>query len=211
MPSEFDHPKSLRVLFPIIKGIATAIFWFFAAPIFTKNRRSIPQSGSLLIISNHISNTDPIVVQYASSRLVHFLARKELFSMGLLGKFVTWWRGIPIKQSSADKGAIKKAIEMLKSDAVVGIFPEGQLSPDGRLIELFEGTALIIRLAECPCICVGLKGSNKLMPHPSVIPRWSFRKIEARWGEPRTFTKSASTEDIMGWIESELKSLSDQE
>lgn len=130
--------------------------------------------------------------------------------MGLLGKFVTWWRGIPIKQSSADKGAIKKAIEVLKSGAVVGIFPEGQLSPDGKLIELFEGTALIIRMAQCPCMCVGLQGSNKLMPHPSVIPRWSFRRIEARWGQPRSFSKDSTTEEIMSWIESELLTLSDQ-
>ena len=130
--------------------------------------------------------------------------------MGLLGNFLRWWRTVPIKQSSADRGAIKKAIELLKAGEAVGIFPEGQLSPDGKLLDLFAGTALIVRLAETPCVCVGLRGTNKVMPHPSVIPRWAFTTVRAHWGEVRTFTKDTEQEEIMDWIESELRRLSGQ-
>lgn len=208
--ADFGHPISLRILFPFVKAFATLVFWLFAAPIRTLGRGRLPKSGALLVISNHISNTDPIVVQYACPRLVHFLARKELFNMGPLGWFIKWWRAVPIKQSSADKGAIKKAVELLREGRVVGIFPEGQLSPDGKLIELFEGTALIVRMAEATCVCVGLQGSNKLMPHPKVTPRWAFATIRANWGAPRKFTKQSTAIEIMDWIEAELRTLSGQ-
>lgn len=205
------HPASVRVCLPVLKTLVWLLFSFFFAPIRVRGLRNVPRSGPLLIISNHISNTDPVVVHFASPRLVHFLARRDLTEMGLVGKFVRWFRIIPIKQSSADKGAIRSAVETLKDGRCVCIFPEGQLSPDGKLIEMLPGTALIVRMAGVPCICVGLQGSNRMMPHPSVVPRWAFAWVTAHWGQPRTFSSDASVEEIMGWAESELLALSGQE
>ena len=205
------HPPLVGVLFPILRVVAFFVFLFFAAPLRILQKRNVRRSGPLLVISNHLSNTDPVVVQYSCPRLIHFLARKELFSMGGLGKFVRLWGAVPIKQSSADKGAIKRSIELLKAGECVGIFPEGQLSPDGRLLELFDGTALIVRLSGAPCVCVGLQGTNRVMPHPRVVPTWAFSRITATWGEVKEFSRESTTEEIMGWIESELKRLSHQE
>lgn len=202
-----SHPRSLKLLFPILKAIAFLIFHFFAAPIRTRGRANVPKRGALLVISNHLSNCDPVVVQYACPRLVHFLARKELFEMPGVKKFTQWFRAVPIKQSSPDKGALKKAIEYLSVDEAVAIFPEGQLSPTGELLELFEGTALIVRKSQATCICVGIRGSNNFMPHPTARPRWSFKAIRVAWGVPRKFHQEATTEEIMSWIENELRSL----
>lgn len=210
MPSPDDHPASLKLFFPFLKGVAFLIFGFFGAPVRAKDRKNVPMSGSLLVISNHLSNCDPVVVQYASPRLLHFLARKELFDMLFVRRIARWFRAVPIKQSSPDKGALKKAIELLRDGKAVGIFPEGQLSDTGKLLELFEGTALIVRKTGAPCICVGIKDSNKFMPNPKATPQWSFTAIKVRWGQVRQFDAEASTEEIMGWIESELKRLTDQ-
>lgn len=204
------HSKGAEAVFPFLRGIAYLLFGFFFSPIKIHNSSRVPKDGAVLVIANHLSNSDPVVVQYSCPRLVHFLARRELFEMGLLGKFVRWWRAIPIKQSSADKGAIKAAVELLKAGQPVGIFPEGQLSIDGKLLELFEGTALIVRMSGAPCICLGLKGTNKFMPAPRVFPRWGFCRIEAKWGEVRSFGRDTEAGEIMSWIESELKSLSGQ-
>lgn len=208
--SNSDHPRMLKVVFPLLRVAAYLLFLFFAAPLRVFGSYRVPRHGPLLVISNHISNTDPVVVQYACPRLIHFLARKELFDMGLLGRFTKWWGAVPIRQSSADKGAIKSAVQLLREGQAVGIFPEGQLSPDGNLIELLEGTALIVRLSGAPCVCLGLRGSNKMMPCPSVIPRWAFASVQARWGEVKTFCKDSTTEEVMSWVEAELRSLTDQ-
>jgi len=175
-----------------------------------RNANKVPMSGPLLVLSNHMSNTDPILVQYASPRLLHFMARRELFDWRFLGKFLKWWRAFPVTQSSADTEAIRRAIELINEGNAVCIFPEGQLSPDGILIELLPGAHLIVRRTECTCICVGLKGTNKLMPHPKLTPQFAKSWLTANWGEPRKFTRADSREDFMNWLESELRKLSDQ-
>ncbi|MBS1724129.1 MAG: 1-acyl-sn-glycerol-3-phosphate acyltransferase [Armatimonadetes bacterium] len=170
----------------------------------------MPRKGALLVISNHISNTDPVAVQFACPRILHFLARKELFEMKGIGFFLRWFRSVPIKQSSADRGAIRTAVELLKEGRPVCIFPEGQLSPDGRLVEVLPGAALIVRMSEAPCICVGIKNTNKMMPDPKTTPQWAFAVVRARWGEVRKFSKDVDPSEVVNWIESELKRLSGQ-
>ncbi len=211
MPGQPDsHPASLRFFFPVLKGIAGLLFCLLTAPIRPRERKNVPRTGALLVFSNHLSNTDPIVVQYSCPRLINFMARKELFEMRFLGPFIKWFRAFPVKQSSADKGAIRTALEHLKAGHAVGVFPEGQLSPDGKLIELLPGSALLVRMSGAPCICVGIQDSNKLMPDPQVVPKPSFTSIKATWGTVMNFDRSTTQEEIMDWIRSELLRLSGQ-
>jgi len=92
----------------------------------------------------------------------------------------------------------------------VGIFPEGQLSEDGELQEIKGGVALIIRMAPgVPVICCGLKDTNKIIPYGKIVPRPAFKRIDVTWGEPRSFAKGTSVEEITGWIEGQLRELTD--
>jgi 1-acyl-sn-glycerol-3-phosphate acyltransferase len=204
------HPLSFRIIYPFFRTFAWLFFLVLGAPMRRKNAKNVPKSGPLLVLSNHMSNTDPILVQYASPRLLHFMARRELFEWRFLGTFLKWWRAFPISQSTADTEAIRRAIELINEGNAVCIFPEGQLSPDGKLVELLPGAHLIVRRTETTCICVGLQGTNKLMPHPKMTPQFAKSWLTAKWGEPRKFTKADSREDFMNWLESELKKLSDQ-
>ncbi|MFX8692373.1 lysophospholipid acyltransferase family protein, partial [Acinetobacter baumannii] len=92
--------------------------------------RHVPRGGALLVIVNHQSNTDPPFVQLVCPRPIHFLARRQLWEWGGLVSFmVRAWRAVPISQATADRTAIKNALELLNQGRCVGIFPEGQLSP----------------------------------------------------------------------------------
>ncbi|MBS1715609.1 MAG: 1-acyl-sn-glycerol-3-phosphate acyltransferase [Armatimonadetes bacterium] len=211
MSNEDDrHSLGLRIAFPFLKIVAWSLFAFFAAPIRVKGAKNVPRTGPLLVFSNHVSNSDPVLVQYASPRLLHFMARRELFTMGLMGRFIRWFKAFPVTQSSADKGAIRRALDLVGSGHAVGVFPEGQLSPDGRLIELLPGAALLVRKTGAPCVCVGIRGVEKMMPYPTATPRWAFTTVTAHWGEPRSFGPDAKAEDILDWIGSELRRLSGQ-
>ncbi|MCU0315382.1 MAG: 1-acyl-sn-glycerol-3-phosphate acyltransferase [Fimbriimonadaceae bacterium] len=205
-----SHSIFLRIFLPLIRIFARLIFLLFGATLWVKGRRNIPKKGALLVIANHLSNTDPVALQLACPPLVHFLARRELWEMKGVGPIVRAWRAIPISQSTADRAALKSAIESLKRDKIVAIFPEGQLSPDGKLLPLLPGVALIIRMSGAPCICAGIKGTDGVMPHPEMTPRWSGRPITVEWGEVRKFEPHAKPEEILAWIESELRRLSHQ-
>lgn len=204
------HPLSFRIAYLIVRPFAWLVFLAFGAPMRRRLAKNVPMSGPLLVLSNHLSNTDPVLVQYGSPRLLHFMARRELFEWRFLGSFLRWWRAFPITQSSADTESLKRAVELLRDGNAVCIFPEGQLSPDGSLIELLPGAHLIVRRSEPICICVGLQGTNRLMPHPKMSPQWAGCWLTANWGEPRRFTRETSREEFMAWVESELRQLSGQ-
>lgn len=168
----------------------------------------IPKSGGLLILSNHLADIDPIVIQVASPRPIHFMAKSELFEMPVLGRVVRSFGGFPVRRGEPDRAPLKLAVQLLKDQEVVGVFPEGELSETGELLPFKPGITLIARLAAgTPVICCGLRNTNAPMPYGSLIPRPGFKKIHVNWGEPRTFSKEDSAEEILAWAQAQIQSL----
>ena len=91
------------------------------------------------------------------------------------------------------------------------VFPEGELSQSGKLQPLLPGAALIVRKSGVPVVCCGLRNTDKVLPYGKIIPRPAFCFTHAEWGEVRTFDKSAKTEEIIGWAESQLRELTGQQ
>jgi 1-acyl-sn-glycerol-3-phosphate acyltransferase len=203
-----DPAPEVRRALPLLRAVAWLMFGFFAAPIRVVGRERVPKEGPILVIVNHRSNCDPVVTQYASPRHLRFLARRELFQMGLLGRFVAWFRAVPVSQATADVGAIKAALERLKDGHAVAIYPEGALSPHEGLLPILPGVALLAVGSGVPCVCLGLKNTDAFMPYALERPRWAFRRIVARWGEPRTFGREHDREAVLEWVRSELERLS---
>ena len=187
------------------------IFWFLfwaLGPIKTKGRYRVPRSGGLLILSNHQADVDPPALQVACPRVIRFMGKQELFEMPFLRWILPFFGVFSVQRGQADRAALKKAMALIQSGQAVGVFPEGQISPTGEMQPLKPGVALIARQTQCPVICVGLRGTNKILPYGQLAPRPSFRWTHVQWGEVRSFTKEDSTETIMAWVESELRSLS---
>ncbi|MDI9637351.1 phosphoribosylglycinamide formyltransferase [Kamptonema cortianum] len=202
------HPASFRAVYWLIRLIAWCILFLFGAPMKRKNADRVPKTGPLLVFANHLSNSDPVLIQYSSPRLLHFMARRDIFNMRFLGWLVRWFRAFPVIQSSPDKGAIKQALRYLSEGEAVAVFPEGQLSSNGELGPLFAGAALLVRKSKATVICVGIKGTNKFMPNPKTTPGWAGTALVANWGEPIQFPENTSSVDILREIERELKRLS---
>lgn len=173
----------------------------------TIGRSHIPRTGGLLILSNHRSDCDPVAVQVACKRPIRFMAKSELFQMFFVKTVLRWLKCFPVKRGEPDKSAIKHAIETLKAGQCVGVFPEGQLTETGELQELKPGIALIVRMAGVPVICCGLRNTERMVPYGSYVPRPALKRVVARWGEARTFDRKAEPEEILGWVESELRRL----
>jgi 1-acyl-sn-glycerol-3-phosphate acyltransferase len=185
------------------------LFWILG-PIKSRGSYRVPKSGPVLILSNHISDVDPIVVQVACPRPVHFMAKSELFEMKLLGKMIRWYQAFPVKRGEPDRASMRHAIELLKMGEAVTIFPEGQLSEDGELQELKAGVALIVRQAATQVICCGVRNSNKVMPYGRVVPRLSWSRVYVEWGEVKQFTKESTSEEIIDWATGQLKMLTQE-
>ena len=112
----------------------------------------IPKGGALLV-ANHVSYIDAIVISIASPRPVRFLAYSSFFKSPLLGPLLRAFGAIPVDAKKA-KDAIRAAAESLKAGELVCIFPEGELTRTGALMGIRHGYELIARHASCPIIPV---------------------------------------------------------
>lgn len=203
-----SHPLTLRLAYPLVWAFAYALMTALG-PIRFRGRYRVPKFGGLLIVANHRADIDPVVVQLACPRLIHFMGKSELFEMPSISWFIRWFRAFPVRRGEPDMQALKRAIALLKAGECVAIFPEGQLTEDGELQPLLPGAALIARQAGVPVLCCGLAGTERVLPYGSLVPRPAFRWVTASWGEARTFTKGSSSDEVLGWMEGQLRSLSE--
>jgi 1-acyl-sn-glycerol-3-phosphate acyltransferase len=139
------------------------------------------------------------------------MAKSELFGMGFLGKAIGWFKAFPVKRGEPDRSAIRRAVGYLKAGQAVCVFPEGELSETGDLQPLKAGVALIARMADVPVICVGVRGTNRVLPYGRLVPKPAWGGVSLTWGEPRKFAHGASAEEFLSWVEGQLKELSGQE
>jgi len=143
-------------------------------------KENIPKNGPLIVASNHASLLDPPLVGTAATRTVCFMAKEELF-VPVLGDLYRSLGAFPVKRGASDRTAIKWALQLLKTDKVLGIFPEGTRSKTGKLGHAGSGTLGIAGKFRVPIIPTAIIGSNLKM-QKSLWP-----KIKVVFGKPIYF------------------------
>lgn len=206
-PTTLKHGWPLRLLYPVIRVVVIAVF-LILGPIRTKRREQVPKSGGLLIVANHRADIDPIAIQIGSPRLIHFMAKSDLFPVPILGGILRFFGAFPVRRGEPDRAALRRAAELVRIGEVVCLFPEGQLTETGKLQPLLPGAALIARQSGGQVICCGLRNTERVMPYGKVIPRPGWKCIHVVWGSPRTLSKDDEADGILDWMRSELLQLS---
>lgn len=156
------------VLRVIIRGIL--LIWRRWQVIGVEN---LPKDGGVVVVCNHTSNLDPIVVGCALTRKIHFMAKSELFRVPVLKIIVKLLGAFPVNREKSDRNAIRKALDFLQSGQVIGIFPEGTRSKTGELQKPHIGAAMLAVKGNVPIVPMALRGTRGL-----------FKKITVEVGEP---------------------------
>jgi 1-acyl-sn-glycerol-3-phosphate acyltransferase len=131
----------------------------------------IPVGGPALIVPNHQSYLDPMLVGAAIPRSVRYMAMKKLFKWRPVAAFLKFYGAFPVSLRSADKGAIKTCIRFLRAGELVMIFPEGGRSRDGKLLEFFQGFARIALIEQVPIVPVTISGAHRVWSPYQRLPR----------------------------------------
>ncbi|OFX17005.1 MAG: hypothetical protein A2Z18_01725 [Armatimonadetes bacterium RBG_16_58_9] len=145
-------------------------------------RDNIPTKGGALLCANHVSYIDPPAVGGGCPRPVRFMAKSQLFKVPVLGFLIHRVGAFPVKRGTADRGALRKAVELLESGEIVGMFPEGTRSLDGKLQEPELGAGMIALRADVPVIPVALVDTENLLRPHSFFFR--FSRVKVIYGEP---------------------------
>ncbi|MGA0093651.1 MAG: lysophospholipid acyltransferase family protein [Chthoniobacterales bacterium] len=129
------------------------------------------EEGPCIIAANHCSFFDPPLVGVACQRAIHYLARKTLLDVPVLGPILPELNVIPVDQKNADRSALMGAIRVVKNGGAVLIFPEGTRSPDGNLQAAQPGIGMIAAKTGAPVVPVRIRGSFEAFPKDRTLPR----------------------------------------
>jgi 1-acyl-sn-glycerol-3-phosphate acyltransferase len=175
----------------------------FLHPLFRpwiEGLENIPDDGPVILASNHLSFLDSIFLPLMVSRRITFLAKADYFNerglKGLLKRiFFTGVGQVPIDRSGgeASEGALRTGVRILGAGKVLGIYPEGTRSPDGRLYRGKIGVARMALEAGCPVIPVAMIGTFEVQPPGQVRP--NIRRVGIRIGKPLDFGRYEGLED----------------
>lgn len=132
---------------------------------------NIPVEGPLLIVSNHVTYADPVLVSIPVRRPVHYMAWNALFAVRGLGWLIRRLRAFPVEIESADPRAAREAVRLLQGGAAVMIFPEGGRSKDGRLGRFKPGAFRLACSLGVPVLPVTIVGGHEAWPPDRALPR----------------------------------------
>jgi len=199
------------MIYTIVAGSFYIIFrLFFSLKI--EGLENVPSEGAFILASNHSSFFDPPIlggVFYGRRRQkLNFLAKEELFHNKIFGWFLVRLKAFPVKRQTADIGAIRESIKRLKNGESLAIFPEGERSPTGELMEGFPGIALVATKAAVPVIPVFIKDADRAWGVGS--KRIKFCRISCKIGKPMVFHhehKSHTYPEITSAIMAAIKEL----
>lgn len=120
---------------------------------------TLPASGPALLVCNHISGMDPVVIQVRCTRLISWMMAAEYFNRPQLNWIYRSIQCIPVQRSGKDLAATRAALRMLEAGYVVGLFPEGKIAPRGDVLPFQAGVSMLALKAGVPVIPAYIDGS----------------------------------------------------
>ena len=142
-----------------------------------KNWENIPKEGPVIVVSNHLSLSDPIVIAAWFPYQIHFIAKADFAKRRFVRWLFTKLGAFFVQRDEADLAAIKKSLTYLKQNKSLGIFAEGRRSFSGELGEMKQGSVFLALKAKVPIVPVAVI-------NPYHLWRFWHRDVELRVGEP---------------------------
>ena len=136
------------------------LVWLFLRPKVYGNKKALGTKGKVIFICNHINLLDPIAIALVSSRIVHFMAKKELFESRLGRLFFKLTYVFPVDRGTADLKSLKNALRLLDEGKAFGIFPEGRRMVADRMDEFELGTSFIAMRSGAPVVPIYIRNDS---------------------------------------------------
>jgi len=154
----------------------------------------LPRTGPAILASNHLAVADSFYLPLVVRRRITFLAKSEYFTgKGPKGWFTKWFYTVagqvPIDRTNADaaQAALETAERLLSDGKLLGMYPEGTRSPDGRLYKGKSGLARLALQTGVPVIPVAMIGTDVVNPPGSKM--WRFGRVTVKFGKPMDFSR----------------------
>ena len=177
-----NEPQSEPFVLPqwVINVIIRPLSYLFARlfwRISYKGLENIPQTGGVLIASNHQTYLDPLWMSLPIKRQIRYLAWSESFDWPVVGKMITALGAWPIQIERADKTMLRRTLQWLRNGGAIVIYPEGgRCLPDGKMSRFKPGAMRMALEAGVPILPITIRGGNRVWPRGYRFPH--LHKVE---------------------------------
>ncbi len=169
----------VRLLFPLLGRLRV------------EGLEHIPATGPVILTPNHLNLMDIPAMSVRVPRVVHHMAKVELFQVPLLGGIMRYFGAFPIRRGEGDRDALRLAHDVLMAGQVLVVFPEGHRSDTGGLGPGLPGAAMIALRAGAPIVPVAVWGTERILKHGRVGPFAPV--VHVRYGEPFYLTEEGAS------------------
>ncbi|MCE9531331.1 MAG: 1-acyl-sn-glycerol-3-phosphate acyltransferase, partial [Planctomycetes bacterium] len=136
-------------------------------------RRNMPANGPVLVLANHQSFYDPVLIGLASRRYLAYLARDTLFKNKRFAALIESLDAIPIDNTGLGKDGLQATLDVLQRGKAVLVFPEGERTPHGPILPFKAGISLLIKRMHAPIVPVAIAGAYHAWPRREKLPKLS--------------------------------------
>ncbi len=173
-----------------------------------ENPENIPKDRNYIIIANHVSNFDPLLLALKWEKQVHFMAKEELFKIFVIGPVLKMLDMIPVRRGESDRKAVKESLDYLKQGEILALFPEGTRNKKKEgLLPFHTGAAFFAKSADLEVLPVAITGTDSIKPG-------FFNKVVFNVGKPIKITdyydgkiSSKELEGFTGILKNEIGNL----
>lgn len=151
------------MLYYILVGLVRPLFFLLFRPVIY-GKENLRIQDKAIIIANHKTMLDPVLLALITPRVIHFMAKKEIFDTKIGNIFFRSLCAFPVNRKAVDLQSLKNALQVLNKGKVFGIFPEGKREVSNSLDEFEKGTALLAIRSGAPVVPVYI--------HPDTYKKW---------------------------------------
>jgi 1-acyl-sn-glycerol-3-phosphate acyltransferase len=195
------EPEPVRGdVYPLLYVFTRTVLWWlynFNGGVTIEGAENVPASGGAIIAPNHVSHTDPPLIAITNRRPVTIMAKDDLFKIPVLGPYIDHLGTFPVKRGTADRVALRMALDRLAAGRLVLIFPEGTRGDGITLQPPERGMGLIAMKSGAPVIPTCIHGTDIMMPRGhSGIRR---AKVGVTYGKPilpQSFSGRTAGDDL---------------
>lgn len=175
------HPDRGSVVFRVTQVVCRLFFTTFM-DMKVYGAGTFPRTGGVLIVCNHQSFLDPLLIGTAAPRALSAMAKSELFANPFFGWLIRSYGAFPVRQAGSAAGAIKETIDRLREGKALTIYAEGSRTMDGEVRPFEKGTALVVRRAKVAVVPAAIYGSFEAFPTGTKFP--TLHPFRVMFGPP---------------------------
>ena len=157
------------MLYWTLKILLWPLVWLAFLCPHIRGLHNLKSKGGAIVICNHTTLLDPVVLIWMLPRTIHFMAKRQLFEGGFKRWFFRGMKAIPVNRDGSDLAAVKECLALLKKGGLVGIFPEGTRSKTQEMLPFEKGVAFLALRARVPVIPMAITRNYKVLNHPKII------------------------------------------